>query len=487
MKHILILTLLLVSQLMFAQDVTAVWSDKEEEAIAVAEDGTLIMDPWEPIKKRANELGITESWYGGRYIFNTPNHNYVALHNHNKKTNTMDTYFFEVDKSGIKGEPKLACSFPYSKKLMVMPGQINNQIGADGLHQSTDKKMFAHISVSSAVAVKGPRKVFIGVFDENLNTLWQKEQEFPFNNTESDFNEATVTNDGKVVLACKTLRKDKIDWVKELDFHSSLWVISKDEAKETKLELGNGAYPVKFLMQQQDSLNVLWAGFYVDNPKGETILGGALASQTSGIFTINLNTATVTLSGKHLSEYKAETILKILSIHDKNPKPTRWVNFETRNWVQSFQGQGLDREVVREMLYIDDIFKSAKGERLLIAHRYGCLIAFGLSNDGKVISEIVVPTGKEGVYPFTDGQKVYFIYPYMTSKPTAVTTDKEVHVNKLGSIDFSGNSFTEKVFSKHPKHREGDYVIPARCRQIDSHHVTIVSYPGHQKGVLTVK
>lgn len=241
------------------------------------------------------------------YYLNTANNHYAIYQLHDAKAGAYNRHYFKLnDKYQPDGPGKLYWSQPTetkkagaimsSKNIPYIQG--NTDLGNLRAVLSPDKKLILNVNVEGDMDYfKLKDKLYIRVYDENFQLLWEKEQVFDRLDMDLAFYTAFITNSGKVVLLAAERVGDYVykEWASETyEFVHKAFVITANDIKEDKLGLSGTDDDLfdEIELRAIDDDNLLIAGTYATE-KGNK-------GNESGIFNafVNLNTGKVQIKNK---------------------------------------------------------------------------------------------------------------------------------------------------------------------------------------------
>ena len=112
---------------------------------------------------------------------------------------------------------------------------------------------------------KGKEKFLISVFDSKFNPVWEKIQDFEYDDKQLKIESVDIDNEGKVFLSTKYFQDTKKTKTKEEEVHytSKVFTVTKDELKEYDINLGTGNFPIRLsLYLNVENTNFIATGFY---------------------------------------------------------------------------------------------------------------------------------------------------------------------------------------------------------------------------------
>ena len=110
-------------------------------------------------------------------------------------------------------------------------------------------------------------ELYIAVFDEKFNLVWSKVQEFDYKDKVLGFDQAVVSDNGKVfLLMSHTNAKDSRIAKDRLNYSYKVFEVEKENLKEHNIDLGENRFAKELgLYCKTGSSNCTASGFYKDN------------------------------------------------------------------------------------------------------------------------------------------------------------------------------------------------------------------------------
>lgn len=159
------------------------------------------------------------------------------------------------------------------------------------------------VSFVNTINFKNPDKnqqLSFAVFDEKMNLLWSKEEEFPYEDKTLSIAQTVVSDEGEVFVLAKLEDRNGVKLLSKkrenAGFVFKLFRVTESGMNEYNLELKNGIFPVDaglFLMKD-DLSKVVLGGFYSEEEKRSGLKGVFLAVFDKESTDLNVNTDELT-------------------------------------------------------------------------------------------------------------------------------------------------------------------------------------------------
>jgi hypothetical protein len=340
--------------------------------------------------------------------------------------------------------------------------------------------------------VEGPdrkkenKKFFIGVFDTNLKTLWNKEIELPIGDRYISIYDQDITNDGKVFVA-----------IKHYDKEVTRQMVREDGAKVP-------SYTYKLLVYDAAHPAAKEITFNLDN---QFIQGTKLAYNNNGSVTVaglykrkyngNINGAFYTTFDANTSEVKDPKMVpftpEMVTLvdkdnfgTDKDSDPGLFPGFRILHILNRSNGSvDLISEYYR-LTVITVYNPSTHTSTTSYNYTYGDIVNTNIDKDGKAVFTRIPKNQRLtnsniflGYYPIIYGDKLVLLYNDdkdnverdMAKKPDDVVNFKR-SVFMAATIDAKGNVSRQSVYS----HVDEEYVtLPREVAKISDTKYLVVS------------
>ena len=207
-----------------------------------------------------------------------------------KGKKSVDINYYSIDKSTMKPSAKNKlvtlpkASVPSSSKwsyvMGIMKNMSNNEERISGVNylRSPDKKTFYIITiVEEKKKTKGGKKnksesylVYVNAFDNNFESLWEKQEKVKFDNAGTIFTGLDADNIGNVYFTVKDYKEKRKGESKKQgirNYEYKLYYIGKDkeDLQEVKLNLDNKFVTEMNVKVFDDSVGAVCTGFYYDD------------------------------------------------------------------------------------------------------------------------------------------------------------------------------------------------------------------------------
>lgn len=332
---------------------------------------------------------------------------------------------------------------------------------------------------------KENEKFFLGVFDNNLKSLWKREVELPYNQKFVGIYDQDLTNDGKVYVATKFYDNE----------------VTKESIKEDGEKIPS--YTYKMLVYESAKSNIKDIVFDLDknyiqgtkltyNKKGTITVAGLYKTKYSGritgVFYADLDPKTSTVSAPKIVPFSDEFLKQIdvdnfASVSGNNPG--LYNGFRITNILARTNGS-VDLVSEYYKLVVSTTNDGRGNIRTTYTYYYGDIVNTNIAQDGKAIftripkNQIQVNSSIFlGFYPIVYGDKLVFLFNDdkdnverdITKKPDDVRNFKR-SIFMAATVDATGNLSRQQVYS----HLEEDYItIPRYMRKISNGEYLVTS------------
>ena len=363
----------------------------------------------------------------------------------NSKINTLE--IDEIDKSSLFNlqEEKTLAEFSFEE------GSKRNA-GDFGYSQSIDStKLLIYYQLPFE---KGqPQKFGLNVYDDQLEEIWTKEIELPYNDELVDLVGYCIGNDGNVYVLGKVYEDKQRDKIKgEINYKYHIFFYNKNEEEAFDLPLDSRKNFFNEISMSVNKKNqVICVGLYTSS----------LGSVSEGTFYIRIDANTRKVQAETLKEFS-----ELMDYNDNDSERKRkrkqnriYRNYDFRHIIQKEDGGII---VVAEQYYVVVVTSttgSAGGgssTKTTYYYHYDNILVLNIDKNGKFIWQKIIPkkqvsTNDGGYYlSFTmaaKGDNLYFLYntPKKESKifNYALSTLSLFTIDKQGELSDKSELITK--------------------------------------------
>ena len=445
-------------------------ADADQQPILVLVDKNMGM-----LKERELPIEEKNSILKGfeKYGFNI----FFIYEAYNRENKTTSVYALKVNEKTLATSGKVTLG-TYSSDSRYDQAEPTYKLSSD----SSKVLLF----VEGPDKKKENKKIFVGVFDTNLKTIWKKEIELPIGDRFVSIYDQDITNDGKVYVAIKHYDKEvtrqmvREDGAKVPSYRYKLLVYDKDNTigKEITFNLNNQFIQgTKLTYNKNGTITV--AGLYKRKHNGN--INGAFYS------IINANTTEV--KDPEMVTFSPEMVTLVDKDNfgtDKDSDPGLFPGFRILHIMNRTNGSV---DLISEYYRLDVITtynSSTRTSTTSYRYTFGDIINTNIDTNGKAVFTRIPKNQKLtnstiflGYYPIVYGDKLVLLYNDdkdnverdLQKRPDDVVNFKR-SIFMAATIDANGNISRQAVYS----HLDEDYVtLPREVAKMSDTSYLVVS------------